>query len=190
LTSGSASEVPRTTIREVPTSDLDPAGIAELRALFAAAWAAKGGRFEEEDWRHATGGTHILALVDGRIVAHGALVPRLLEVESRRVDAGYVEAVATDPRAWGRGHGTTVMERVGELIQAGYEVGALSTDAHRFYERLGWERWLGPTFVRTSAGVERTPDDDGGIMVLRTRRTPPFALSGPIVCEWRPGDVW
>jgi aminoglycoside 2'-N-acetyltransferase I len=59
-----------------------------------------------------------------------------------------------------------------------------------FYERLGWERWLGPTSVRTATGTERTPDDDGGIMILRTPASPGLDLTANIACDWRDGDVW
>jgi aminoglycoside 2'-N-acetyltransferase I len=36
----------------------------------------------------------------------------------------------------------------------------------------------------------RTPDDDGYIMVLLTRMSPPLDLDATISCEWRSGDVW
>jgi aminoglycoside 2'-N-acetyltransferase I len=45
--------------------------------------------------------------------------------------------------------------------------------------------------VITATGRERTPDDDDGIMILRTTRTPAgLDPAGPIACEWRAGDVW
>ena len=40
------------------------------------------------------------------------------------------------------------------------------------------------------AGRERTPDDDGDVMILHTPRSPRLDLDGDIVCDWRPGDVW
>ena len=52
----------------------------------------------------------------------------------------------------------------------------------------GW-RIVG-TRVRTPVGDRRTPDEDGGIMVLLTPTTPVIVLDAPISCEWRPGDVW
>ena len=70
------------------------------------------------------------------------------------------------------------------------ELGALSTGTHAFYKRLGWEEWRGPTFVDGPRGRERTPDDDGGIMILRTSSSPHLDLDGEIVCDWRRGDVW
>jgi aminoglycoside 2'-N-acetyltransferase I len=82
------------------------------------------------------------------------------------------------------------MEDVGAIIGGGYELGALGTGRHRFYERLGWRTWQGPCFVRTTEGERRTPDEEGFIMVLRTPSTPPIDLTDPISCDWRPGDVW
>ncbi len=82
------------------------------------------------------------------------------------------------------------MTQIGNLIRKSYPLGVLSTGAHGFYETLGWERWRGPTFVDASEGRTPTPDDDGDIMVLRTPRSPRLDLDGPIVCDWRPGDVW
>jgi aminoglycoside 2'-N-acetyltransferase I len=107
------------------------------------------------------------------------------------VRAGYVEAVAADPRGGRRGLGSAVMREINAVIVAEYELGALSTGSHPFYERLGWVRWLGPTFVRAADGeVTRTEEDDDGLMVLPTPSLPSPDLEAPIICEWREGDVW
>ena len=82
------------------------------------------------------------------------------------------------------------MKRVGQLIHEGYALAVLSTGTHAFYEALGWERWRGPTYVDGPNGRERTPADDGDVMILRTPRTPRLDLDGDIVCAWRSGDVW
>jgi len=66
----------------------------------------------------------------------------------------------------------------------------LSTGRHEFYQRLGWERWLGPTFVRRGEALVRTPDEDDGIMVLRFGRSRDTDLTAPIACEAREGDDW
>jgi aminoglycoside 2'-N-acetyltransferase I len=174
-------------IRRLRTAELIGDEVRGLRALFEAAF---GGEFDDTDWEHATGGTHVLAEEDGAIVAHAAVVPRTLEVDGRSVRAGYVEAVATDPRAGGRGLGSAVMRAIGDSIARDHELGALSTGSHGFYERLGWRRWRGPSFVRTADGVVRTEEDDDGIMVLPTPAIPSPDLDAPIVCEWREGDVW
>jgi aminoglycoside 2'-N-acetyltransferase I len=174
-------------IRRLPTDELIADEVRELRALLDRAFA---GEFDETDWDHAIGGIHAVAELDGHIVAHASVVPRSLDVDGSEVRAGYVEAVATDPAAGGRGLGTAVMRAINDVIETDYELGALSTGSHGFYERLGWRRWQGSTWVRTAAGVVRTEEDDDGLMVLATRAIPEPDVDAPIVCEWREGDVW
>ena len=82
------------------------------------------------------------------------------------------------------------MRRIGKIIRKSYALGALSTGSHDFYAALGWERWRGPTFVDGPTGRERTPTDDGDVMILRTPRAPRLDLGREIVCDWRLGDVW
>ncbi|MHB8958443.1 MAG: GNAT family N-acetyltransferase [Candidatus Limnocylindrales bacterium] len=138
------------------------------------------------------GGRHFLAEADGRVVAHAAVVPRVLEVGGRSLRAGYVEAVATLPNFQGRGIASRLMAAANALIDSTYELGVLSTSRHAFYERLGWRSWRGPTFVREPDGtLTRTADEDDGIMWLPTPATPP-GLSGdePIACLRRPEDAW
>jgi len=178
-------------IRRLLTDALSADEIAAIRALLDAAfWDEEDERFTEEDWQHSIGGIHVVLDVDGEIVAHASLVERDLRVDGRALRTGYVEAVATAPAHQHRGYGTQVMQAIAEEIRAEYELGALGTGEIVFYERLGWRVWPGPTSVRTDDGERRTPDEDGGIMVLFTSATPAIDLDAPISCEWRPGDVW
>lgn len=147
-------------------------------------------RFTDDDWAHALGGVHVVLDVDGQIVCHAAVVERELHVAGHPLRTGYVEAVATAPARQGEGFGTLVMTKVNVIVRASFELGALGTGRHGFYERLGWVTWTGPTFVRTPGGAQRTPDEDGYILVLETPASPSLDLSAPISCEWRPGDVW
>jgi aminoglycoside 2'-N-acetyltransferase I len=177
-------------VRLVPSHDLTPDEIVTLRALFDAAWANKDGEFSEDDWRSATGGTHVLIEVDGRILSHASVVPRVLETGGHALRTGYVEAVATWPGHQRLGLATRVM-RVAAGVVDGSELGALDTGIPSFYERLGWEPWLGRTAVRTERGVIRTPEEDGLVMILRTPSTPAdLDLAAAITCDWRAGDVW
>jgi aminoglycoside 2'-N-acetyltransferase I len=151
---------------------------------------AFGGRFDDTDWGHAVGGWHVLVTDGGTVVAHAAVVPRELQVDGRAVAAGYVEAVATTPGRQGEGLGTLAMTEAGRLVHRHHELGALSTGAHRFYERLGWERWQGPTFVRRGDALVRTPEEDDGIMVLRFGATATLDVAASLSCEARAGDDW
>jgi len=175
-------------VREVASDALTPRDVAGLRALFAAAWPDV--LFDEHDFAHAMGGRHWLIEIDGRIVSHASVIERVLEAGGRRLRTGYVEAVATLPDHAGLGHGTSVLRAAGDHIRTTFELGALSTDRPAFYERLGWVRWRGPTFVRAPGGPVRTPDDDDGILVLPTTTSPALELTESLSCDWREGDVW
>ena len=165
-----------------------PDELTALRDLFAAAWP--DGAFTDQDFEHAMGGPHWLAVLDGRIVAHASVDERRLEADGRPLRTGYLEAVATLPAFGRRGIASRLVGLASAHIIGAFELGALSTGVPAFYERLGWERWRGPTFVRTPAGLERTEEDDDAILVLRTPTTPPLTITGPLSCEWRSGDVW
>jgi aminoglycoside 2'-N-acetyltransferase I len=146
--------------------------------------------FTEFDWQHALGGMHFLLDVDGEVAVHAAVVERELQIDRRPIRTGYVEAVGTRPDRQYQGLGTIVMRDVGAWIDDQFELGALGTGSHGFYQRLGWVTWRGPTSVRTADGTAPTPDEDGYILVLPTRHSPPLDFDAPISCDWRPGDVW
>lgn len=164
--------------------------LAAIRTLLDAAFAPDDPVFPESDWLHALGGVHFIASLEGRTVGHASVVERELHMAGRPMRTGYVEAVATAPEVQGRGVGTRVMRAANDHIRARYELGALGTGEHGFYARLDWRPWDGPLFVRAADGDRRTPEEDGGIMVLTTPSTGPLDLSAPLSCDWRPGDVW
>lgn len=166
-----------------------------VRALLAAAFGTGDDGFAETDWRNATGGWHAVLHQEQQVLAHASVVPRALAVGPaggpiRRLRTGYVEAVATWPALQGRGHGTTLMRAAAEHIDQAYEWGALSTGHHGFYERLGWVRWRGRTFVAAPEGRRRTAEEDDGVMVLLTGATAGLDVTADLTCDWRPGDVW
>lgn len=178
-------------LRRLPTEKLTTDEVAAIRDLLAAAFGpGDEDRFTEDDWQHAIGGIHFVLDLGGDVGAHASVVERELHVDGRPLRTGYVEAVATAPSLQGTGLGTRVMREVGSFIDHRFELGALGTGSHRFYQRLGWVTWEGPSSVRTPTGEQPTPDEDGYIMVLRTRSSPPLDLTAPITCDWRPGDVW
>ena len=178
-------------LRRLTTTDLGPSEVAAIRAIIDDAFGpGEEERFTDDDWDHAVGGVHFVLDVAGVIVSHASVVERTLEVAGRPLRTGYVEAVATAPAAQGLGYGSQVMTEATDWIHERFELGCLGTGRHHFYERLGWLTWHGPSSVRTSDGLRRTAEDDGYLMVLRTRSSPALDLGAPISCEWRPGDVW
>jgi aminoglycoside 2'-N-acetyltransferase I len=198
-------------IRRVPTADLSDSELTALRRLMDEAFGTDPEEpFTDDDWLHALGGIHVIADADAAdaaarpddpgvvrsdrpalgIVGHASVVPRTLHAGGLPLRTGYVEAVATAPAWQGRGVGSAVMREIGAVIAERYELGALGTGAHHFYERLGWTIWQGPSSVRTASGDRPTPDDDGYVMVLRTPTSTALDIRRPISCEWRPGDAW
>jgi aminoglycoside 2'-N-acetyltransferase I len=135
---------------------------------------------------------HVLAVEDGEEVAHAAVVERTLVAGDRPLRTGYVEGVATRPDRRRRGLAALVLREAGRIIQQRYQLGGLSdgSGVPGFYERLGWERWQGPTLVAAPHGPVRTAADDGSVMVLRTPATGQLDLGAPLTCDWRPGDAW
>ncbi len=170
----------------VPAGDAGPAFLGELRTLL---WA-EFDDFVETDWEHGLGGTHFAVRAEGRLVAHAAVVPRLLYVGDRVLRTGYVENVATAASAQGSGLATIAMSAANTLIEERYELGALVTGSHGFYRRLGWESWAGPTFVVEGTEWVRSPEEDDALMVLRFGASADVDLQAGIACEPRPGDDW
>jgi aminoglycoside 2'-N-acetyltransferase I len=174
-------------LRLVTTEQLTGVQLDAIRALIEEAFE---GTFDDHDWDHTVGGVHVSVVDDDVIVAHGAVVERTLVAGDRQLRSGYVEGVATARSHRRRGLGTKVMKRVAKVIQADFELGALSTGVQDFYELLGWERWRGPTYVDTPSGRVRTEDEDDGILVLRTAATRDLDATVSLTCDWRQGDVW
>lgn len=175
-------------VRLVETRQLSARQLRALRQLLDEAF---GPRFTDDDWQHALGGWHAIIESPDRLVAHGSVVERRLVVDGREFRTGYVEAAAVTPNLQRTGLGTTVMTAISDLVRQQFDLGGLSTGEWAFYQRLGWERWQGPTYVHTADGQRlRTPDEDAGVMVLRCGPTRDLNLKGSIACEERSGDSW
>jgi aminoglycoside 2'-N-acetyltransferase I len=174
-------------VRVLTTDEARPELLTEIRALLDDAFA---GDFSDDDWDHARGGWHVVVAEDGEIVAHASVIARGLEVGDRPVATGYIEAVAVAPARQRQGLGSIAMETVAELVRRRFEMGALSTGSPAFYERLGWRVWRGPTHVRRGATATPTPQEDGGVMVLRFGPSADADLTAPITCEARTGEDW
>jgi aminoglycoside 2'-N-acetyltransferase I len=181
---------PTIPVRSVLTAELTADDLLQMRDLLWAAFPPGEEGFTEDDWQHGMGGRHFIVEQDGVIVSHASVVERELQIGGEALRTGYVEAVGTDPGQQRRGFGTAVMRAATDHIRDAYELGALGTGEHDFYERLGWRTWRGRAYVRTPDGPDRTPDEEGFIMVLRTAATPELDPDASISCDWRPGDVW
>ncbi|MGY2078905.1 GNAT family N-acetyltransferase [Modestobacter sp. SYSU DS0657] len=174
-------------LRTLPTADLSPAELRDLRRFLDAAFDS----FGDDDWSHALGGVHVLATVDGEPAGHAAVVGRQLITGGTTLRTGYVEAVATAASVRRRGVGTAVMTEIERLVTGGFELGALSasTAGAALYTARGWLPWTGPTAALTPDGVRDTTDED--VFVLATPSTPvPLDPAGRLVCDWRRGDLW
>lgn len=174
-------------VRLLTTAEVPAAELAASRRLMDAAFDD----FTDDDWAHALGGWHAFIGSAGDVIAHAAVVPRLIVVGGREFSAGYVEAVAVRPDLQGTGLGSRVMAAINDVVRARFELGVLSTGEWHFYQRLGWERWQGPAFVRGRDGVlTRAEDEDDGVMVLRCAASTGIDAAAPIACDERDGDSW
>jgi aminoglycoside 2'-N-acetyltransferase I len=171
---------------EAATCTLGPAQLTALRAFLDTAFDD----FTDDDWAHALGGVHVWLDGPDGVLNHAAVIERTLVCAGQTLLVGYVEAAATAAPHRRQGHGASVMRRIGDLIRERYPLGVLATGVHAFDDGLGWERWRGATFVAGPGGVEPSPDEDGGIMILRTPLTPALDLDGEMVADWRQGDAW
>jgi aminoglycoside 2'-N-acetyltransferase I len=171
----------------IHTADLGASQRVAARALLADAF---GDSFTEQDWEHALGGLHALVWDGPVLVGHASLIQRRLLHHGRALRTGYVEGVAVHPRHRGTGHGAALMNELERVVRDAYELGALSAteDAAAFYENRGWRRWRGATSSLTPNGIERTPQDDGGVFVLDGSAS--LHPDGELTCDWRDGDVW
>lgn len=175
-------------LRMFVSAELPSETVSELRRLMDAAYA---GCFTNDDWENAQGGTHAVIEEAGAVVAHGAVVPRKVIVGGTAMSAGYIEAVAVSPARQGSGLGKRVMQALAVILEERFVIGVLSTGLPEFYVRSGWQRWRGATWVHHPDGeLERTPEEDEGVLIFRTSRTPPIDLTSDIVCDDRPGDAW
>jgi aminoglycoside 2'-N-acetyltransferase I len=174
-------------LRVAHTADLDPATLAAARALMYEVFA---GEMTEHDWEHALGGIHAIVYEDGELAGHASVIQRRLFHAGRALRTGYVEGVAVRESSRRRGYGDAMMDAIERVIRGAYDLGALgATDmAADFYTARGWERWRGPTGALTPEGVQRTPDDDDSVFVLRLAT--PLDTVGELTCDWRDGAVW
>ena len=176
-------------VRTVPTAGISGPERAAIRRLLVEAFA---GEFGDDDWDHALGGLHFVVADDGVPVAHAAVVQRRFLHEDRSWRGGYLEAVAVHPRWRGRGLAAAVLGEAERVIDAAYDLGALSAsaDGRGLYLARGWLPWQGPTYVLSPAGPARTEEDDDSTFVRPVPAGASLRRTGMLACDWRDGDVW
>ena len=176
-------------VEVLPTAALDAATREAIIGVCNRAW----GNDPEHDFAPlfdlVTDSLHVLAYENDVLVSHACFASRWLEVEGLPLlRTAYVDAVATEPALQGRGLGAAVMRRFA-VEGAGYDLNALASErAVGFYERLGWERWKGPTAVRKPEGLEPTPEDT--VLTLRTPSTPALDLTARLIADERAEHPW
>ncbi|MGH2776982.1 MAG: GNAT family N-acetyltransferase [Actinomycetota bacterium] len=174
-------------IKSVRTAELSEEALREITQLMEAAF----GESFEGYWDDIGAALHFMALESEEVLAHACVVDRELHTQGHQLRTGYVEGVAAWPDRQGQGHSTKVMQAVNEFLVENYQLGGLSTGVNGFYTKLGWETWRGRTYIRMRDGaLARTAEEDGTVMILKTKATPALNTKAHISAEWRPGELW
>lgn len=174
--------------RTAHTFELSSAELLEIRTLLADAF---DGDFSDEDWDHSLGGVHALVYEDGELVAHGSVVQRRVIHARRSLRIGYVEAVAVRADRRRRGLGGLVMDALERVIDGAYEFGALSAsdDGAALYRARGWRLWPGRIEALGPDSVVRLPGEEGSTFLRPAAARPLPKPPGPLVFDWRDGDL-
>jgi aminoglycoside 2'-N-acetyltransferase I len=169
------------------TADLDAGVLTSARALLDEVFAPE---MTDHDWDHALGGVHALVWEEGALIGHASVVQRRLLYDGRALRTGYVESVAVRPDRRRRGIGASLMNELGRVIRAAYELGALGAteEGAALYRSRGWKQWQGETWALSPSGPVRTESEDGDIYVLEVAAE--LDRHKPLTCDWRDGDPW
>jgi len=109
-----------------------------------------------------------VAKVDGRIVSHVQVFPKLVRIAGTQVWMGGIGGVATDPGHRGRGLASELLTMAAcSMKRRGMALSVLFTGIHDFYRRLGWE--VASELNRYSITTDRVLDTVPGY------RTRPFS---------------
>jgi aminoglycoside 2'-N-acetyltransferase I len=149
---------------------------------------------QEQDFKNLfsyipSGASHFLGYRDDKVVSHAMVTTRWLQMEDFPVlKTAYVDAVATLPVYQGQGFGSAVMRQLANGIED-HVIACLETERITFYERLGWELWLGPLAGRKGGELIPTPGQTG-IMILRSSQTPQLDLNTALSIECQEDRIW
>lgn len=184
-------------IQVIPAQQLSPIDQQAIQDLCARA-------FGEEVWcdyGYLHSAFHVIGRQDAHIVSHALWTDRLLIVAGRAsLKTAYVEYVATEPSMQGMGLASQLLRFLINYMQTEtllsaqldlvtpYQLAALAPEDSDFYQRLGWELWLGDLSIRKDGQLIATSDDD--VMVYRLATTPQFTVTEDLSAEWREGEWW
>lgn len=173
-------------ISRASDADLDPQISAVVRNLLNDAFE---GDFSEEDWKHTFGGMRFLGFLNDQLIAHGAVVPRKIEVDESDLIIGYVEGIAVAPTYWHKGYGSLLMADITSYCLSEFSLSMLSTSEKGFYRKHGWCDFEGMSYVFKDGVEIRSEDEDEGLMYLSGLHQ--FTdYPRKVVCEARDGDAW
>jgi aminoglycoside 2'-N-acetyltransferase I len=173
---------------EIQTGHTAELGDVRLTAVHGLLVDVFGEWLTDEDWDHALGGVHAIALEDGVPIGHASVVQRQLTNDGRTLRTGYVEGVAVRADRRRAGVAAALMCELERVIRAAYPLGALAAtdDGAALYEAIGWGRWGGPLAAFTPRGIEATSDEAVFVLEVDCQLDRAAAL----IADWRAGDVW
>jgi len=145
--------------------------------------------FSAEDWQHTFGGTRVIGLIENKVVAHAALVPRRIWLDDIAHQVGYLEGVAVLPKFQKQGFGSELLASVSNFASKNYQWSMLSSSEKHFYRKQGWQDFLGQSFVLINDTAIATQTENDGLMCLAMGK---HQIPSPMraVCEPRSGDYW
>ncbi|MFJ6986425.1 MULTISPECIES: GNAT family N-acetyltransferase [unclassified Streptomyces] len=174
-------------LRLAHTADLEPAELRAVRDLLEDAFE---GDLTDDDYDHGLGGMHALIHDAAGLAAHGSVVLRRVRHGGRWLRTGYVEAVAVRADVRRTGLGGRLMTALERVIDRAYDLGALSAsdDGAHLYTARGWRPWPGEIQALSPDGVVRLREEEGSVYV-RPAQAGPLDPAGPLLFDWRDGDV-
>lgn len=144
--------------------------------------------FSVEDWQHTFGGTRFLGKLHDTLIAHAAVVPRLMHINGEEHEVGYIEGMCVVPAFQKHGYGRLLLQAVSTYCLSHYKISMLSTDEKPFYRQCGWIDFQGKSYVRHGKTLSRSADEDCGLMLLSACIND--VIAADIACEYRMGDAW
>jgi aminoglycoside 2'-N-acetyltransferase I len=129
------------------------------------------------------GSRHILGYYEDVLVSHVLWLNRWIRIENTPLlKTAFLDAVAVDEKYRKRGYASSTMTRFTEEI-TDYDMAVLTTGSPDFYERLGWQAWLGSvSFQRVDGQI--TSLNNSTLMTLFHPRTPALDVNTPLTVEW------